>query len=195
MSDTANLTKKEQQELRGAEARISRVAKLQQQLEEAREQASKNTVKKIEDINAQAEKLDARVDKVDEQIEAIKLRKQHLLDRRDELIKAKHVLADEITEYLTHDDRVRLHLDVPENVSNNTPLTEEQAEAIADEAEKAEAEDTVVDEDRGEDESPAEADAKEEAQEQLDRTTVTKAVADAEAKAEAKPARARSKKQ
>jgi uncharacterized protein YdcH (DUF465 family) len=162
MSDTANLTKKEQQELRGAEARISRVAKLQQQLEEAREQASKNTVKKIEDINAQVEKLDERTDKVDEQIAAVQQRKQHLLDRRDELVKAKHALADEITEYLSHEDRVRLHLDVPEAVGDNTPLTAEQAEAIAEEAEKAEANGTDVE---GEDETPAEADAKEEAEE------------------------------
>jgi hypothetical protein len=162
MSDTANLTKKEQQELRGAEARISRVAKLQQQLEEAREQASKGTVKKIEDINSQVAKLDERVDKVDEQIEAVKLRKQHLLDRRDELVKAKHALADEITEYLSHDDRVRLHLDVPEAVGDNTPLTTEQAEAIAEQAEQAEAEGTDVED---EDESPAEADARQEAEE------------------------------
>jgi uncharacterized protein YdcH (DUF465 family) len=160
MSD--NLTKKEQQELRGAEARISRVAKLQQQLEEAREQASKGTVKKIEDINAQVDKLDERAEKVDEQIAAVQARKQHLLDRRDELVKAKHALADEITEYLSHDDRVRLHLDTPEAVGDTTPLTHEQAEAIAEQAEHAEAEGTDVE---GEDESPAEADAREEAEE------------------------------
>jgi uncharacterized protein YdcH (DUF465 family) len=141
MSDTANLTKKEQQELRGAEARISRVAKLQQQLEEAREQASKNTVKKIEDINAQVEKLDERAAKVDEQIAAVQQRKQHLIDRRDELVKAKYVLADEIAEFLTPADHERLHLDATENVANNTPLTEEQAEAIAEQAEKDEAQD------------------------------------------------------
>jgi hypothetical protein len=180
MSETANLTKKEQQELRGAEARISRVAKLQQQLEEAREQASKNTVKKIEDINAQAAKLDERVSKVDEQLAATQQRKQHLLDRRDELVKAKYVLADEISEYLSHDDRVRLHLDTPEAVSDNTPLTEEQAEAIAEQAEQAEAEDKA-----GEDETPTEADAREEAEEN----------AEAEAKAETvvKPTRTRAK--
>ena len=141
MSDTANLTKKEQQELRGAEARISRVAKLQQQLEEARVQASQNTVKKIEDINAQVVKLDERAAKVDEQIVAVQQRKQALLDRRDELVKAKYVLADEVAEFLTPADHERLHLDATENVANNTPLTDEQAQAIADEAEKAEAED------------------------------------------------------
>ena len=178
MSDTANLTKKEQQELRGAEARISRVAKLQQQLEEAREQASKGTVKKIEDINSQVDKLDERVSKVDEQIAATQQRKQHLLDRRDELVKAKHALADEITEYLSHDDRVRLHLDVPEAVGDTTPLTHEQAEAIAEQAEQAEAEDKA-----GEDETPAEADAKEEAEE----AELVDRVAD-EAPATAKPA-------
>lgn len=176
MSDTANLTKKEQQELRGAEARISRVAKLQQQLEEAREQASKNTIKKIEDINAQADKLDERVAKVDEQLAATQQRKQHLLDRRDELVKAKYVLADEISEYLSHDDRVRLHLDQTENVSDNTPLTEEQAEAIADAAEKAEAEHTTV----GEDETPAEAEVRVDAE------------TDAEAKTAAEPVKAKS---
>jgi uncharacterized protein YdcH (DUF465 family) len=181
MSDTANLTKKEQQELRGAEARISRVAKLQQQLEEAREQASKNTVKKIEDINAQAAKLDERVTKVDEQIAAAQQRKQHILDRRDELVKAKYVLADEISEFLTHDDRVRLHLDVPEAVTNNTPLTEEQAEAIAEQAEQAEANGTDVE---GEDETPAEADAKAEAEETEDE-------AETEVKAKPKTTRAR----
>jgi chromosome segregation ATPase len=181
MSDSANLTKKEQQELRGAEARISRVAKLEQQLREARELASQNTVKKIEDINAQVDKLDERVTKVDEQIAAVQQRKQHLLDRRDELVKAKHALADEITEYLSHDDRVRLHLDIPEAVQDNTPLTPEQAEAIAESAEKAEAEGTDV-----EDETPAEAEAR------VDTET------DAEAEAEAVPAkstRTRAKKQ
>jgi uncharacterized protein YdcH (DUF465 family) len=187
MSD--NLTKKEQQELRGAEARISRVAKLQQQLEEAREQASKGTVKKIEDINAQVNKLDERVDKVDEQIEAVKQRKQHLLDRRDELVKAKHALADEITEYLSHDDRVRLHLDVPEAVSDNTPLTPEQAEAIAEQAEHAEAEGTDV-----EDESPAEADAREEAEESEDENALEDSVTETEP-AKAKATRTRAKKQ
>ena len=141
MTDNTNLTKKEAQELRGAEARISRVAKLQQQLEEAREQASQGTVKKIEDINAQVVKLDERAGKVDEQIAAVQQRKQALVDRRDELVKAKHVLADEIKEFLSHDDRVRLHLDMPENVSDNTPLSAEQVEAIANEAEQAEAED------------------------------------------------------
>jgi len=141
MSDTANLTKKEQQELRGAEARISRVAKLQQQLEEARVQASQNTVKKIEDINAQVAKLDERAGKVDEQIAAVQQRKQALIDRRDELVKAKYVLADEIAEFLTPADHERLHLDQPENVTDNTPLTQDQVDAIADEAEKAEAED------------------------------------------------------
>jgi DNA repair exonuclease SbcCD ATPase subunit len=181
MSDTANLTKKEQQELRGAEARISRVAKLQQQLEEAREQASKNTVKKIEDINAQVEKLDERTDKVEEQIAAVQQRKQHLLDRRDELVKAKHALADEIEEFLSHDDRVRLHLDVPEAVGDNTPLTAEQAEVIAEQAEQAEANGTDVE---GEDETPAEADAKEEAAE---------AEAEVKTEAPAKPTRTRAK--
>jgi hypothetical protein len=182
MSDTANLTKKEQQELRGAEARLSRVAKLQQQLEEAREQASKNTVKKIEDINAQVGKLDERVEKVDEQLAATQQRKQHLLDRRDELVKAKYVLADEIEEFLSHEMREDLHLDATESVSNNTPLTQEQAEAIGDEAEQAEAADN------GEDESPAEADAKEEAEEE--------AKAEEPAETKAKPAtRARAKKQ
>jgi uncharacterized protein YdcH (DUF465 family) len=174
MSDTANLTKKEQQELRGAEARISRVAKLQQQLEEAREQASKGTVKKIEDINAQVDKLDERATKVDEQIAATQQRKQHLLDRRDELVKAKHALADEITEYLSHDDRVRLHLDVPEAVGDNTPLTPEQAEAIAESAEKAESEGTDV-----EDETPAEAETRVDAE------------TDAEAETTAEPVKAK----
>ena len=185
MTDSTNLTKKEAQEIRGAEARISRVEKLKKQLEEAREQASQGTVKKIEDINAQVVKLDERAGKVDEQIEATKLRKQALTDRRDELVKAKHVLADEIKEFLSHDDRVRLHLDMPENVSDNTPLSAEQAAAIAGEAEQAEADDA-----NGEDETPAEADAKEEAQEQLDHSVAEKAVAKVEAKAaaEAKPA-------
>jgi uncharacterized protein YdcH (DUF465 family) len=145
MTDSANLTKKEQQELRGAEARISRVAKLQQQLEEARVQASQNTVKKIEDINAQVVKLDERAGKVDEQIAAVQQRKQALITRRDELVKAKYVLADEIAEFLTPEDHERLHLDATENVANNTPLTEEQAEAIADSAVKAEEDGDVDD--------------------------------------------------
>jgi chromosome segregation ATPase len=186
MSDTANLTKKEQQELRGAEARISRVAKLQQQLEEAREQASQGTVKKIEDINAQVSKLDERAEKVDEQIAAVQQRKQHLLDRRDELVKAKHALAEEITEFLSHEDRVRLHLDVPEAVGDNTPLTTEQAEAIAESAEQAEANGTDV-----EDEDEAETEDKVKV-EQLDHSAAEEAVAKAEAKA--KPARTRSTK-
>ena len=151
MSDTANLTKKEQQELRGAEARISRVAKLQQQLAEAREQASANTVKKIEDINAQVVKLDERAGKVDEQIAAVQQRKQHLIDRRDELVKAKYVLADEIAEYLTPADHERLGLDTPENVTDNTVLSPEQVEAIADEATKAEEAEDAEDENALED--------------------------------------------
>jgi uncharacterized protein YdcH (DUF465 family) len=140
MSDTANLTKKEQQELRGAEARINRVAKLQQQLEEARIQASQNTVKKIEDINSQVEKLDERAGKVDEQIAAVQARKQALVNRRDELVKAKYALADEVAEFLTPADHERLGLDHPEHVTNNTPLTPEQVEAVAESAHEAEEE-------------------------------------------------------
>jgi uncharacterized protein YdcH (DUF465 family) len=155
MSDT-NLTKKEQQELRGAEARLNRVQKLEQQLREARELASKNTVTKIQDINSQVDKLDERAAKVDEQITAAQQRKQALVDRRDELVKAKYVLADEIEEFLSQELREELRLDTVENVSNNTQLTTEQAEAIAEEAEAAEAEDNgnaedeVKDEDEGE---------------------------------------------
>jgi uncharacterized protein YdcH (DUF465 family) len=176
MSDTAKLTKKEQQELRGAEARISRVTKLQQQLEEARIQASQSTVKKIEDINAQVEKLDERAGKVDEQIAAVQQRKQALIDRRDELVKAKYALADEIAEYLTPGDHERLGLDHPENVTNNTPLTPEQVEAAAESAQKAEAEDKTVDE-------VADNEAKPEAE--------TLSLNKDEAKAEAEPAKAK----
>jgi uncharacterized protein YdcH (DUF465 family) len=163
MSDTAKLTKKEQQELRGAEARISRVAKLQQQLEEARQLASQNTVKKIEDINSQVVKLDERAGKVDEQIAAVQQRKQALIDRRDELVKAKYALADEIAEHLTPEDHERLGLDTPTNVTNNTPLTPEQVEAVAESAHEAEAkgsedenalEDSVTVEPVAEDEKP-----------------------------------------
>jgi uncharacterized protein YdcH (DUF465 family) len=179
MSDTANLTKKEQQELRGAEARISRVAKLQQQLEEARTLASQNTVKKIEDINAQVVKLDERAGKVDEQIAAVQQRKQALIDRRDELVKAKYVLADEIAEYLTPADHERLGLDTPENVTDNSVLTTEQVDAIADSASKAEEEGDAEDEDeKSEDENALE-------------DSVSETEAPAETKVEAKPTRAR----
>jgi len=176
MSDTANLTKKEQQEIRGAEARISRVAKLQKELEEARELASKGTVKKIEDINAQTSKLDERIGKVDEQIAATQERRAGIVARKDELIKAKYILAEEITEFLSHDDRIRLHLDAPETVADNTPLTGDQAAAIADSAEQAEAAENAA----GESETPAEADAKDEPV----ADDVTAPVADAPAKAE-----------
>jgi hypothetical protein len=183
MSDTAKLTKKEQQEIRGAEARISRVAKLQQQLEEARQLASQNTVKKIEDINSQVDKLDERAAKVDEQIAATQARKQALIDRRDELVKAKYVLADEIAEHLTPEDHERLRLDATENVANNTPLTEEQAEAIAESAEHAEEEGNVVgDEEIEEIEAATEADLNPEK-------------AKDEAPAKAKTTRGRAKKQ
>ena len=141
MSDNANLTKKEQQELRGAEARISRVEKLQQQLEEARAAASERTIQKIEDINAQSVKLADRILKIQEQIESTIVRKQALVARQDELIKAKFVLADEIAEYLTPADHERLHLDTPENVEDNSLLTTEQVEEIAESAHKDEAKD------------------------------------------------------
>lgn len=153
MTENTSLTKKEQQELRGAEARLSRIEKLQQQLEEARLNASQGTIKKIEDINSQSEKLAERILKVQEQVDAAVLRKQALVARQDELIKAKYVLADEIAEYLTPSDHERLHLDTPENVEDNTFLTTAQVEEIADSA--AQAEEEEVDEEVEEDNGPS----------------------------------------
>mgnify|MGYP003592294686 CR=1 FL=1 len=133
MTDNA-LTKREQQEIRGAEARLSRVEKLQEELAKAQAAASERTIQKIEDINAQVIKLDERGAKIDEQIAATEVRKQALVARRDELVKAKFVLADEIAEYLTPADHERLGLDTPVNVTDNTVLTTEQVDAIAESA-------------------------------------------------------------
>lgn len=148
MTDNA-LTKKEQQEIRGAEARLSRVEKLQEELAKAQAAASERTIQKIEDINAQVTKLDERGAKIDEQIAATEVRKQALVARRDELVKAKFVLADEIAEYLTPADHERLGLDTPVNVTDNTVLSTEQVDAIADSAHLEEEDETEDEEDNG----------------------------------------------
>ena len=138
----------------------------------------KGLTAKIEDINAQASKLDERIAKADEQVAAAQQRMRHLVDRHDELIKAKYALADEIAEHLTPEDHERLGLDQPENVTDNTPLTPEQVEAVAESAHEAEEQDTTVEESEN----------KTEDKEEVDR------VAD-EAPATAKPTRTRAKKQ
>lgn len=119
-----NLTKKEQQELRGAEAKLSRVEKLKAQLAEAQAAAGQGTIKKIEEINVQVSKLEEREAKINEQVEQLKGRKQVNRDRIEELVKAKNLLASEIAEHLTPEDHERLGLDTPEPAPEAEELPE-----------------------------------------------------------------------